>query len=199
MEIGRIFEKGNAEGKKEAVSLASSFFKHGIELVVSNSWKAFDFKQIVKELESIAGKPLSKDTAQLLHKVLKADKADYREIVRHMSERGLLEWDAARGTIVVPAALKVDANLGQESKLLPHNRDSGKAGEQQNAYFESITVQVAKDIEESWIASRIELEDETGVKCDVKVRVVIKDYHSDVSYLVKDGGLYDPYTKQQVM
>ena len=197
-ELRRIFEKGEQEGKQKEVAAARNFFRQGVESVMNNTWKGFNLNDLMVQLNEINGSPISISSTSKLHELLKSSTADMREIAIHMQKRNVLSWSEELGTLVAPAAAEIDKLVGSGSALLPHNRSAEKerAAAQQKAYFDSITVRVAKDVEDAWTASFNEVE-----KTDVKaVRVVIKSYRDGVSYMVgDDGGLYDAFTKEKAV
>ena len=196
MEIRRMFEKGEKEGRGEWAGYARGFFKDSIQKVFSGEWKSMALNTFLTELNYVDGEPLSNASIGMLRELLKSSTADLREIARHMNQRGILAWSEELGTLVMPAAAKIDSIVGEDSKLLPHNRsgEKEKADQQQKAYYDSITVQAAMDVEESWIASFNEVK-KTSVK---HVRVVIKDYENGISYMVNDNGeLIDSFTMKK--
>ncbi len=193
-EIKSIFEKGEKEGKTEEVASARRFLKSGIDNIFNGNFKGFGLSDLTAELANINSAPISEGANGLLKELLKSDKADLREIARHMSERGILEWNNEIGTLVMPAALNIDTQIGKSSRLLWNNRGNDKdtVDMLQKEYFKVVTIQVARDLDEAWKTSLVE----TGAK--VKVRIVIKNYNDGISYIVKDNELYDPHTDKIV-
>lgn len=193
-EIRRIFEKGERSGRQADVKAAREFFKSGINSVFDGNWRAFSLNDLLAELKDLnGGEPVLRSTISLLNELLKSQNADLRMIAQHMKERNILAWSDELGTLVVPAAVEIDKRIGEKSRLLPHNRQTE---EQQKAYYDAITVQVTKDVEEAWIASF----NKVG-RTDVKaVRVVIKSYNDGVSYMVDEhGDLVDPFSGEKAV
>ncbi|VVC00422.1 Uncharacterised protein [uncultured archaeon] len=195
-EMGRkmMLMLGDAEkaGRKAEADALRQHFMESVGAIINGKFAGFDVEGFISAMEAASGRGMRAGAKKTLGEVFGQQTSEVREIAKHMYNRGILEWSKSLQMLAMPAAEAVD---GREGLLVLERRskDPDTAKRQQKAYYEKVTLEVAKMEMEQWEADRNDI----GSDCRIKVQV--KNYENAVVVATMDGvGAYDAITGKEI-